>query len=408
MLERLNARLSKNDRAIKLLAFNAGWVGVLLLTDWYFSDSWARLTLFFPPADTTPNVQAWTALVYAIALIVGLPSAFLLWHWRDKNVRDQLVEQQKQVENARRDINLKEFQEVCLRAAGAMDTKLDDLGRETLQIAALHQLRAFLRGDYGESFKRPAFELFCAGLAASADKVGTQTVQSLVANWKDGDPPIRTTVRSALLEMRGKLDWVSRVRLSVIHDEWQAMFLAGYPLINRNFDLLELPAGARLDGLDLTDASFVGAKLTGVRFQGANLRRAHFHGTGLAFTYFKEAKLRDARLEGADLGYSHLEGADLFAAHLEGADMVRARLKGAELNFAHLQGAQLRVAQCEGADLKSAKFNNATILDAGWKYLEEQERDVKRQQMIDLGAINVDALPTPVKEYRDGIDDDSI
>jgi hypothetical protein len=83
---------------------------------------------FFPkicdksqPATCDP--LEWKDLFQAAILVLGLPVAFLLWHWRDTNVRDQIAEQRnqveeqaKQVENSRKDINLKEFQEVQLRA----------------------------------------------------------------------------------------------------------------------------------------------------------------------------------------------------------------------------------------------------------------------------------------------------
>lgn len=54
--------------------------------------------LFFPVDGTIE----WKDRLQGILVLLGLPVAFCLWHWRDRNVRDQ-------IENARKDINLKEF-----------------------------------------------------------------------------------------------------------------------------------------------------------------------------------------------------------------------------------------------------------------------------------------------------------
>jgi hypothetical protein len=116
---------------------------------------------FFFPRHCDPKLPfncdpvEWKELLQASFLTLGLPIAFLLWHWRDKNVRDQ-------IENARKDINLKEFQELQLRAAGAISTNIPEKSRQTLWISALHQMRGYLRGEYGASFKRPALEVYCA------------------------------------------------------------------------------------------------------------------------------------------------------------------------------------------------------------------------------------------------------
>ena len=134
--------------------------------------------LSFEPRDVvnalkSPNSLDWREAMQAILLFIGLPSAFVLWAFRDANASAAL-------ENQRKDINLKEFQEIQLRAAGALDEKLPALARQTLQIAAIHQLRPFLRGEYGKSFRRPAWELLKARLATSAEETGTLAITQWV------------------------------------------------------------------------------------------------------------------------------------------------------------------------------------------------------------------------------------
>ena len=160
-----------------LAADELGW-----LRDWV-KDSAIYGPLFFPEAATVE----WKDRLQAILVLLGLPVALCLWYWRDRNVRDQIeeqrkqvIEQQRQVGNQNRAFNLTEFQEVQMRAAGALDEKLPPEAREQLQIAALHQLRGFLRGEYGESFRRPAFELLLAGHAEAVTRIGVREVQKQI------------------------------------------------------------------------------------------------------------------------------------------------------------------------------------------------------------------------------------
>ena len=129
-----------------------------------------------------------------IILIVSAPVAFAIWHFRDENNKQQ-------IENQRKDINLKEFQKLSEWVSGAhlpeiktvskttqksnskdgaeiieqtteqseeyakkpdtadFDTFSKRDGAVALQISAIYNLLPFFRGDYGESFRRPAFNL---------------------------------------------------------------------------------------------------------------------------------------------------------------------------------------------------------------------------------------------------------
>ena len=136
-----------------------------------------------------------------IILIVSSPVAFVIWQLRDENIRQQ-------IENQRKDINLKEFQKLSEWVSGAhlpeikiIDKKIeknsttdnesyassnmeiieetkeyskeygqkpdtnhfDTFGKRdgavALQISAIYNLLPFFRGDYGKSFRLPAFNL---------------------------------------------------------------------------------------------------------------------------------------------------------------------------------------------------------------------------------------------------------
>jgi len=357
----------------------------------------------------------WREATQLLIIFIGLPAAFVLWAFRDHHVNGTLA-------NQRKDVNLKEFQEIQLRAAGALDEKLPAEAREQLQIAALHQLRGFLRGDFGPDFCRPAFELLLAGHTAAMARIG---LGEAIAKCRDGDPDpanIRGEIESAISEARSRWTAVDRERAGIVRDEWQAVFRRDWPLNGRRFDGIRLPAGALLARLQLDDGLFIGADLHRAHLEGAGLFGAHLEGAGLIMAHLEGAHLSEAHLEGADLSWAHLEGADLRRAHLEGADLRRAHLEGAglfgahlegaDLSEAHLEGAGLREANLEGADLtrahleganlhhvnpasirtcKDARYDDRTIfVDPDWRNKGDPTADEVREQWRAKGARHVD------------------
>lgn len=307
--------------------------------------------IFFPEK---PGGIEWKDRVQAAGVLLGLPVLFLLWHWRDSNVRAQIAVSRDEYENRRKDTNLKEFQEVQLRASGALDEKLPAEAREQLQIAALHQLRGFLRGEYGEAFRRPAFELLLAGHAAAMERIGH------------------------LQPAESRLPPVDRERLGILRDE--AEFIVGeracdkdgklFPLNGRCFDLINLSNRAIPASQSFKGCSFVGADLWYAGLKGVTLNAAH--------------------LEGANLSHANLEGANLSDARLTGAYLTKARLEGANLSDADLQGAAL----------EGATFDGAVSRTANWSDLPESDRETHRQALIARGAIRSD-LPSPARSPPD-------
>lgn len=214
--------------------------------------------LLYPDRMTVAQVRFWSALVYALALVMGLPVAFLLWHWRDRNVRDQIEEQRRQVENARKDTNLKEFQEVQRQAAGLFDKDLPQEARETLQIAALHQLRGFLRGDYGEAFKRPAFELLLAGHAQAMERIGLARVVDQAIIVHGNTEALSESIDEAIGNARKKLTMVDSARIRIIADEWHLIIGSKFPMNGRCFDFIDLQNTKVPEGLDFSGSSWKG------------------------------------------------------------------------------------------------------------------------------------------------------
>ena len=358
--------------------------------------------IFYDPHNWR-DAPSWKDRATGYGLLVSAVVGYFLWHWRDVNTRAS-------IENARKDVNLKEFQEIQMRAAGALDReKLGAEACDQLQIAALHQLRGFLRGEYGEAFRRPAFELLLAGHAAAMERNG---VPAAIRKWA-GDREVAKTgtdtkrnFEDAMKKARDLLSAVDRERLGILRDEAKAFWGAGFPLNGRSLDLVEW-SGANLGKADLRGASLIGADLRSAHLEGANLRSAHLEDAYLGSAHLEGADLWSAHLEGADLVYAHLEGARLWDAyleganlrdaHLEGANLWGAHLEGANLRDAHLEGANLRYAHLEGADLGGAVFDDATRFTGGWDKLLPEERAPHQQRLRDLGARHV---------YDAALDDD--
>lgn len=104
-----------------------------------------------------------------------------------------------------------------------------------------------------------------------------------------------------------------------------------------------------IDDANLREARLQGARLVATKLARTDLEQADLRATAAAF-----AQADGARMQGADLSM-----ATWFAADLRGADLRNAKLIGA--NFAH---ADLRNADMRGADLSGAFLGNADLRGA--------------------------------------------
>ncbi|SMN15031.1 Pentapeptide repeat family protein [uncultured Candidatus Thioglobus sp.] len=296
-------------------------------------------------------------------IVMSAPIIFIIWTFRDKN---KLLE----LENARKDTNLKEFQQLQRWATGNIDGNSDN--KIALQISALHSLRAYLKGEYGESFRRGAYEIFRAILATQHQKI-------LKELENDDSKTIKEFENNNSKTITDKIDNCPLTRqLNIIaSEEWFNL------LINHNFptkgislvgvDLSDtylhhstynktlVLQDARLQGAILSDAQLQGADLRDARLQGADLWSARLQGADLWGTQLQGAILWGARLQGANLSDAQLQGAGLWDARLQGADLRDARLQGADLRGAQLQGANLQSTQLQGAYLRDAQLQGAGL-----------------------------------------------
>ena len=340
-----------------------------------------------------------TIPVALIGTIVAAPIIFMVWLFRDKNNRIQ-------IENTRKDTNLKDFQKLSEWASGfhlpenkytktiKNELKKDDLtndtkkefkeeiqsiecfvttddsnsisrrqGAEALQASAIAQLEAFMFGKYGEQFMQPAFLLIHAiwesiitqqQLRFPDDKEFNNSLNNLHKN------PIIAALNRALAGADGK-------HLRLFEKNLKGLNLTG---LDTDQPLLETIS---LTNMNLENINFSYAKLNGTSMQGSNLtksnlRHANLESTNLQQANFKSstlilAKFRRSQLQYADLENADLTGATLYLSNLEYANLQWTIMHQCKLTGARLHGAKLQNADFTNADFKNTKINQYTIFD---------------------------------------------
>ena len=322
-----------------------------------------------------------------IILVVSAPVAFAIWHFRDENNRQQ-------IENQRKDINLKEFQKLSewvsgahlpeiktvdkttqkegLKDKGEIDGKFQLIERTTekteeygkkphaegfdtfgkregavaLQISAVYNLLPFFRGDYGESFRRPAFNLLKSAWQAmqqeSLKKWETANLSAIIEELRlKAESPMGVALTHVLLSLDQK-----NMQLN----------LRDFPEMLPNICLAGM--NFHLSGVDEKARNWSGLNLSGVDFRGTHLEEVHFE---------------ESQLDGANLQYANLSGAKLQHADLKHADLSEVNLRYADLLCANLQGIFLIGADLQDAKLDEAELQNADLrgCDLLWRQLEK-------------------------------------
>lgn len=343
-----------------------------------------------------------------IILVVSAPVAFAIWHFRDENNRQQ-------IENQRKDINLKEFQKLSewvsgahlpeiktldkttqkegLKGKGEIDGEFQLIERTTekteeygkkphaegfdtfgkregavaLQISAVYNLLPFFRGDYGESFRMPAFNLLKSAWQAMQ--------QDSLKKWETENLSDHKA-QAIIEELRRRAESpmgvaLTHVLLSLDQKNMQ-LNLRDFPEMLPNLCLAGM--NFHLSGVDEKARNWSGLNLSGVDFRGAYLEEVHF----------EESQLDGANLQYADLTKVNLQHADLTEAKLQNADLSGAELQNAYLWFANLQHTNLSSAKLQHADLLGANLQHTNLSGAelqnadlricdlfGWEQLEQ-------------------------------------
>jgi uncharacterized protein YjbI with pentapeptide repeats len=310
-----------------------------------------------------------------LSLLLASPVAFLIWAYRDQNTTWA-------IENQRKDINLKDFQKLCEWATGqhliegksveSEKTVVDKEGKsisettvstetgkryeeshslskvraaEALQVAAIYQLQAFLEGEFGKQFMRPAFALLLAvyrGLTES--QIASARTTLLLHRRSSEDVAKFQKHRSELLS---EIDHPIGVAISNV--------LVGDGGVRIRLHQLELHAGifhgisSKLQGiyslyfanLDMRNFESIASVLSNVNFQQANLENAEFSGNSISNCDFTMSNATSINLMGVEF--------DTF---------------GDETTFVC---AKMNFSNCSSSDMYGVKFNLATLRHAGFQ-----------------------------------------
>jgi uncharacterized protein YjbI with pentapeptide repeats len=354
-----------------------------------FTGNLSQLPLIVNSAQETINSRMeWREFVQLALVLIGLPTAFLLWSLRDHNVQATL-------KNQRKDVNLKSFQEVQMRAAGALDPDINQEARDQLQISALNQLRGFLRGEFGKEFQKPAAELLLGGQTATLARLGLSRPNARWMELAGNHEAIREQIRNRIKESHFKRNQVDWDRLKIIQDEWYFIIrkLSGAHL--RSLDQINL-AGKVLSEIDMNVSLLRGANLSAchlertrlrvARLEGVHLGGAHLEFADLSLAYLDGATVCNAHLDYANLSEANLEGAAMYGTSFFGAKLCGANLKRADLTFADFRRADLSGADLDGADLSGAVFCDLTILSWSWDKVTDNDKRLARESLILKGA----------------------
>lgn len=262
-----------------------------LLTFDYLPASWPSA----PPAQPPQNTPMFFGL---IALLITAPVAYAIWTIRDENAAQTL-------ENARKDTNLKDFQRLSEWASGfhlpedkivslsktiSKETETTTekstttetysapedaqqisrrMGAESLQVAAIYQLQAFMRGAYGEQFMKPAFYMLFGmwqtKMKSTIDQLKPETPL----------PDMRQHIAKAQNEPTFKAiqDCItadSGMYLRLFRNALPNSCLAGLSMRHGALNL----AGIELRGIDLRFCDLGALKLDGCNLDGVNLSHA--------------------------------------------------------------------------------------------------------------------------------------
>lgn len=261
-----------------------------------------------------PNT-IWSALV---PLLLVAPVAYVLWYFRDQNTLWQ-------IENQRKDINLKDFQKLAEWASGQHlqedkvieQTKRTEkatangsevttetvmtregsappnharsvnkrTGGESLQVAAVYQLQAFLDGEFGKHFQRPAFQL----LKSLWEGLVQEHIKKLESIPNKDDAPKITTI--FFNDWCKELQTLTKTPIGQVLNE----------IIAKNYELHfhENPLNTHrknLAGINANPINKISLNLAGLHLNEANLQNT---------------ALPKAKPQGVQLNWAKLEGANL-------------------------------------------------------------------------------------------------
>jgi uncharacterized protein YjbI with pentapeptide repeats len=349
-----------------LLGTVVGTLVTVALINWFTASDIFR-QFFFPEPCNAKNADdcdplAWRDLLQAAILILGLPVAFMLWHWRDRNVRDQIIEQQKQESNTRRDLNLKEFQEIQLRASGHYINREFPESGEILRLASLHQLRTFLRGEYGSTFQRPALETLIAlkrddtaaviEIDSQLDFIGDSRKPSLCS------PQEVANANSLFNEIRSRFDTIlyNRTVSQIIGEDAKYIFCKDFPFELSFYDHVKF-CNVLFQDISLANLSFIGSTFDKCRFVNCDLEGSRLNLCEISNTVFENCNIKSVQFIGSKISDTTIKASSSITLKLQFASIDSFEIcdtKGISLRMECSESSRVKLPQNEYASIRAA------------------------------------------------------
>lgn len=346
----LNKLSSSHSWQVLLAGFFSFFLATIFLNPHFYKRCLGLEHVDIISGDYSENKMIWTLM----SAIVSAPIAFVIWRLRDKNVSQQ-------IENARKDTNLKEFQKLAEWISGAnlVENKITkDSGKETLefsrpylhspiltyskmngaislQIAAIYNLLPFYRGEHGESFRRPSLNLLkTAWLALQAEDIRSLEALELSSSYflgQHGYPKDRDQAQLLFDKIKqnanseiGKA--ITQVILSDGGDN-----LIRYPeeihnicLAGMNFNLYGLEYIKLRNLFQTNNLNLDGVKLYAANLDNFNFNELHLDNTLFWGASLERANFQDAKIIIDNLSYTNLSWANLI--HMDIQDTSSKRL----------------------------------------------------------------------------------
>lgn len=325
-------------------------------------------------------------------LLFVIPVILILWLLYRHNIITK-----KYYDNKK--LSVKKFQQIKEHLTTPIDDKTDS-EITSLKVVALHDLRPYFRGEFGDSLHEESFNILMQILRNQHTKIVRSIIdKSLPLNYRNIQDAILNCELTKNLNRIVSEDWFSVLinhdfsvqNISLVGVDLQGRYLqhktykVSLDLSKSNFQGSNL-LGAQMYGVNLKWTKMHGAKMQEIQLQGADMERSILQGANLSKAQLERANLYRSELQGVNLHMSHLEGADLYRAKLQYADLSRAHLQGAGLERANLKNANLYRAELQNADLKrtqlcSADFEKAKLQGANLERSNVQGASFKMAQL---------------------------
>lgn len=343
---------------------------------------------------------AWTLIV----LIFSAPVALAIWHFRDKNAIEQ-------IENQRKDVNLKEFQKIAEWATDVdffnkeeknkidenKDVKTDKNihNLPVRQISAIYSLLPFYRGDYGASFKNPAFYILNSlwqmkhqrNLQKLDDCKNNEERDEIIRAIKEDSYNIfSVAVLQVMLTDSGKYILQHSEEFSLFGFSGINLHLPGLneSIREQLFCNLKKASGIQLQAAILRETSFKNSNLSKSNFQYADITKSKFYNSNLeranlsnsdikesvfrntslkssifndAYaqgTIFEDLNATDAKFINSNLSHTIFRNLSLLLSNLSNTNLIGSSFE--EVNFSH--------ANLQGADFSNSNFVKITMTGA--------------------------------------------